>query len=214
MTTKKPSEKSSFYAARSRHSWALAFSAFAMFAFAGVVPFSAFYAAAAIGTFGGLCAVGFLISTLESRRIVPPFLRRKVCELGADGLLVGEDFYPWRDIAYAERDEHDGGEHSNGVRRVEIGLRDAEPVYVELLNPERFVREVLVRSEPDDSEAAKNRDKGYRLAPLRQKETLVRIVIDGAVPVEERIDALQRLDVDEREQLKETLVDTRIFGDD
>lgn len=206
------SPKSAFYAPRGAQS--CAFTVCMFIAFMVMLQIGVSYALVTLGLSLALFLIGFIVGRLESRRIVPPFLRRMVCQLGSDGLLVGDQFYPWSEVLYAERDERTtgSGEGRETKRRVEIGLRNAEPIYVELLNPERFVQEFLVRSE-EAPEAPDDDTDAYRIAPARPRQTLVRIAVDGSADVSERVDALSRLDGDERERLKKSMVDTRMASD-
>lgn len=159
----------------------------------------------------GLVALALLVSEFERRGLFAPFARRKVCEVGADGLLIGKSFFSWRAVLWAQRDEgYSGqGESSEYNRRVAIGLRDGATVYVEPFNPEAFVLEVLSRSKPRPV-VNDTATETYRQTSAPSQEHLVRVAIDGSAKVEERIQALQRLDGDERERVEHALVDRRL----
>lgn len=162
----------------------------------------------------GLVAVALLISEFERKGLLKPFGRRTVCELGADGMLIGKRFLSWRDVLWAERDEgYEGsGEGAEYNRRVGIGLRDGSTIYVEPFNPQSFVLEVLRRSKPraivDDTAA-----ETYRETSAPSKEQMVRVVIDGSADVEERIHALERLDFEARARVTRAIVDARLIDD-
>ncbi|MFK8003292.1 MAG: hypothetical protein AB8H86_27225 [Polyangiales bacterium] len=159
----------------------------------------------------GLVAIALLISEFERKGLLKPFARRTVCELGADGMRIGKRFIAWRDVRWAERDEGyaGSGENAEYNRRVSIGLRDGGTIYVEPFNPQSFVSEVLRRSKPkarvDDTVA-----EAYREASAPSREQLVRVAIDGSAEVQERIHALERLDVEARTRVGEAIVDARL----
>lgn len=163
----------------------------------------------------GVVALALLISEFERKGLLRPFARRSVCELGADGMLIEKRFIPWRDVRWAERDEGyaGSGESAEYNRRVVIGLHDGGTIYVEPFNPQSFVLEVLRRSKPhalvDDTPA-----ETYRETSAPSKAQLVRVAIDGSAEVQERIHALERLDIDARERVEDAIVDARLQSED
>lgn len=175
----------------------------------------------------GLAAAALLVSEFERRGIITPFARRKVCEMGADGLLVsgrffpcddGDDvlvddrFYAWSDVVSAEcEDSHAGREGiALFMRRVVLKMRDGSKVYLEPFNSQAFVREFLVRSKTPKRMAEAPEPEAYRHASAPTKAQLVRVATDASMSVEERARALERLDGEERERLEEALVDDRL----
>ena len=203
---KKLSPKTEYFARRS----------FLQLALASVAVIAMFVAAAAelvppLVPFG-LLALAILVAEFEKKRLIAPFARRKVCELGADGLLAGDRFIPWRDVVSMEKQEGDvgKGESASYVRRAVVTLRGADaPMHLEPFNLDVFLEEVAVRSK-EAAAPEESPETNYRVTSAPTKETCVRVAIDGAVPAEERRVALERLDEHERELLRDALVDPRV----
>lgn len=134
--------------------------------------------------------------------------RKRVCAIGADGILFEGVFHPWGEVQWVERGSSAPGGTYNHVT---LKLRGRpETVQFKLRHAERLVKDVAQRMAALPDTATAPTEPGYRRGRVQSRSTLIRISIDGSAPLQERLNALSKLDADTRQEVVRATVEPRL----